>query len=108
MLLDVNDPFWQTTITIVSSVIASGGFWTLIQSKMAKLSSSEKLLMGIAQYRIIALAEHCIEKGYITYDEYETLNDHLYIPYKENGGNGAAEKMMDEVKKLPIRHDEEK
>lgn len=43
-----------------------------------------------------------IERGWITQDEYENLNDYLYKPYEKMGGNGSAQKIMLEVNKLPI------
>ena len=45
-----------------------------------------------------------IERGWITQDEYEDLNKYLYNPYREMGGNGTAERLMTEIKKLPIHH----
>jgi hypothetical protein len=45
-----------------------------------------------------------IERGWISRDEYENLHDYLYKPYKELGGNGSAERVMQEVNKLPIKN----
>lgn len=42
-------------------------------------------------------------RGYITRDEYENLVDYLYIPYKGLHGNGTAEKIINEVKQLPLK-----
>ena len=47
--------------------------------------------------------ELTIQRGWITKDEFENLNDYLYRPYEELGGNGTAEKIMQEVRKLPLR-----
>ena len=33
----------------------------------------------------------------------DSLYNYLYLPYKELGGNGTAERMLNEVKKLPIK-----
>ena len=38
----------------------------------------------------------------MTVDEYENLNRYLYQPYKKLGGNGTAEKIMIQVKDLPV------
>ena len=43
-----------------------------------------------------------IERGWITKDEYDTLQD-LYKPYKKLGGNGSGTKIMNEVEKLPLK-----
>lgn len=93
----------QMIVTIICSVLASSGFWTYIQKKNEKNDNKTKLLVGLAHDRIIHLGITYIEKGYITKDEFENLHDYLYIPYKAEGGNGSAERVMDEVKKLPIR-----
>lgn len=45
-----------------------------------------------------------VERGYITSDEYENLNDYLYAPYAEAGGNGSAKRVMEEVRKLPLHN----
>lgn len=31
------------------------------------------------------------------------VNDYLYAPYEKMGGNGSAKRMMEEVRRLPIR-----
>ena len=43
-----------------------------------------------------------IERGCITRDEYETMQD-LYKPYIKLGGNGSGTKIMKELENLPIR-----
>ena len=62
-----------------------------------------QVLKGIGHDRIISLGKEYCERGYITSDEYENLNDYLYKPYKALGGNGTAEKMMNQVNELPIK-----
>lgn len=93
--------------TLVGAVFASGGFWAfltaLIQRWQDRKSASAKLVRGIAHDRICYLGEKYIENGYITRDDYENLHDYLYVPYHALGGNGTAEKIMEEVKRLPIR-----
>ena len=53
--------------------------------------------------RIPKKALDIIERGWITQDEYENLNDYLYKPYAKMGANGSAKRIMQEVDKLPIR-----
>lgn len=60
------------------------------------------MLIGYAHVRIVYLGMCYIERGWITQDEYENLNDYLYKPYEKMGGNGSAQKIMLEVNKLPI------
>lgn len=94
---------WQLIITSLITILACNGFWTLMQKLSDKKDNKTKLLVGLGHDRIIHLCSTYIERGYITSDEYENLNDYLYEPYKANGGNGSAERLMTEVRKLPIR-----
>ena len=93
----------EIIITIVCSVIASSGFWTFISKRRDNNNASSKMLLGLGHVKIIDTCEKYIERGYISQDEYDSLYNYLYIPYKELGGNGTAERMINEVKKLPIR-----
>ena len=96
------EPWIQTIITVVCSVLASSGFWAYIQKRSEKKDGRTQLLIGLAHDRIIELGMRYIERGWITQDEYENLNDYLYIPYEKEGGNGSAARVMIEVRKLPI------
>ena len=93
----------DTLVTIVVAVFASGGFWAFIQKYFDKNDASRKLLIGIGHDRIMFLATQYLQRGdWITVDEYENLHDYLYQPYVDNGGNGAAKRIMSEVDKLRI------
>ena len=61
------------------------------------------MLIGLAHDRIIYLGMVYVERGWISQDEYENLQVYLYEPYEEMGGNGSARRVMEEVRKLPIR-----
>ena len=87
--------------TIFCSVLASSGLWALISKLLEKKSKSSKLLVGLAHDRIVYLGEKYIERGSITKEEYENLVDYLYKPYKELGGNGTAERVIQQINKLP-------
>ena len=93
----------QMIVTVICAVAASSGFWALIQSRMSKNDANTRLLIGLAHDRICYLGLKYIERGYITQDEFENLNDYLYVPYRECGGNGSAQRVMETVKKLPFR-----
>ncbi len=95
-------PLIQLVITIVGSVLASSGFWAWFSKKNERKDSRMKLLVGLAHDRITSLGMAYIESGEITRDEYENLIDYLYNPYRESGGNGTAEKIIAEVKTLPV------
>lgn len=92
-----------TALTIIGSVIASSGFWGFLQTHRKKKDVTTELLMGIAHDRIIYLGMSYVRRGWLTQDEYENLNNYLYIPYKKLGGNGTGERVMKEVEKLEIR-----
>ena len=94
----------QFILTIISSILASGGLWTFIQNRADKKDVRTEMLIGLGHDRIVSLGMTYIERGYITRDEYENLNDYLYIPYRKMGGNGSAQRIMEEVDKLPIRN----
>lgn len=89
--------------TVVCSVIASSGFWAFFQKRFDKNDAKTKLLIGIAHDRLIDLEMRYIDRGWITQEEYENLNDYLYTPYEAAGGNGTVKKLMKEVNKLPIK-----
>lgn len=96
------EPWVQTMLTIVGSVVASSGFWAFVQSRANRNDSKTKLLVGLAHDIIVSKGMQYIERGWITQEEYENLNDYIYKPYEENGGNGTAKKIMQEVNKLPM------
>ena len=93
----------EMVITVVCSVIASSGFWTFLSKRRDNNNAEAKMLLGLGHVKIIETCEKYIVRGYIRQDEYDSLYNYLYLPYKELGGNGTAERMVNEVKKLPIR-----
>ena len=104
------EPVWLTILT--SGVTASvRGFIQFLISRRdtkkqeydEKIDKISTCLVGLGHDRIIHLGQEYIERGYLTKSEYENLHDYLYVPYRNLGGNGVAEKIMTEVNKLPIR-----
>lgn len=97
-------PEWlQIVITAIATVLASSGFWAVVLKRTEKNDAKTQMLIGLGHDRVVWLGMRYIERGWITRDEYENLNDYLYKPYEEMGGNGSAKRVMDEVRKLPIR-----
>lgn len=90
-------------LTVLCAVLASSGFWALIQKISDRKDVKSRVLIGLGHDRIVYLGMQYIKRGWITKDEYENLNDYLYKPYKDMGGNGSAERVMQEVNKLEIR-----
>lgn len=95
----------EMLITIVCSIVGSGGLWAFIQYLTEKKSAKTKMILGLGHDRIIFLCQEYIQRGYITPDEYENLHKYLYEPYRQLGGNGTAERLMMQVMKLPIKPD---
>jgi len=96
-------PWLQIVLTILSSVLASSGLWAFLTTRFDLHSAEKEMLIGLGHDRIMYLGMRYIERGWITQDEYENLNTYLYEPYKKLGGNGSANRVMQEVNKLPIR-----
>lgn len=107
------------TIGIFTAVFASQGLWALIlylvqrkdkkrDKEDAELKNQSQMLLGLGHDRIIYLGTKYIEDGYVTEDEFENLNKYLYEPYKALGGNGTAEKIMDDVRNLSTRKNKRK
>lgn len=97
----------EIIVAIIVSVFGSTGFWALItaiwQAKTKKKSAESRMLKGIGHDRICELGSRFLKQGYITKDQYENLHDYLFIPYHDLGGNGTAEKIIEDVKRLPIK-----
>lgn len=94
-------PWVEIIITALVSVFASSGFWAYWSKKNVDKSCQTKLLRGLAHDRIIQSGRHYLERQWISDDEYENLYDYLYIPYKELGGNGSAQRVIELLKDLP-------
>ena len=93
----------QMIVTIVCSVLASSGFWAYMMNRAERTDVKTRMLIGLGHDRVMYLGMEYIKRGYITSDEYENLYVYLYKPYEDMGGNGSAKRIMEEVKKLPIR-----
>ena len=99
----------EQIITLIGIVLASNGLWSYIQLKaqqkmnqQKEKTGEEKLLLGLAFKTIVDLCQYYIKVGHISPDEYKELNHYLFEPYKEMGGDGTAERLINEVAKLPI------
>lgn len=45
-----------------------------------------------------------MQKGYVTFEELENVNE-VYDAYHNLKGNGTGTKMIEEIRKLPIKED---
>ena len=98
----------QIAVPIAVAVLTSSGLWALVSKRADKNDAERKMLVGLAHDRITHLGMAYLTRGYITQDEYENLNDYLYQPYEKMGGNGSAKRIMEEVRKLPIKREANK
>lgn len=93
----------QTLVTITVALIGSSGVWGIFTMLVQKRNSTTRLLLKVAQHVLIMESHRLLEQGYMTSDEYKNITRGLYEPYKLLGGNGLAEKMLNDIAKLPIR-----
>ena len=90
-------------LTIIGAVFASQGFWAWLQNRSSNRSAKTRLIMGLGYAEICRRASIYLAQGEISTDEYQDFVKYLYKPYHDMGGDGTAEKLMEEVKKLPIQ-----
>ena len=93
-------------VTIIVAVMASNGFWSFMQHKLAKNDVKSEAILALLHDKLFYLCEKHIELGYISIEDLENI-DYLIIPYKKMGGNGTVELLYEKVKKLPHKKPEE-
>jgi hypothetical protein len=96
------DIWVQIAVPLVAAVLTSSGLWAVVARRADKGDAQRKMLVGLAHDRIVHLGMVYVDRGYVTQDEYENLNDYLYAPYEKMGGNGSAKRVMEEVRRLPM------
>lgn len=96
------DIWVQIAVPLVAAVLTSSGLWAVVARRADKGDAQRKMLVGLAHDRIAHLGMVYVDRGYVTQDEYENLNDYLYAPYEKMGGNGSAKRVMEEVRRLPM------
>lgn len=92
----------QIILTVFTSLLASSGLWAFLGSRLERNSAERELIVGIGHIELVFFGMQYIERGWITRDEYDTMQE-LYKPYVKLGGNGSGTKIMKELEKLPIR-----
>ena len=97
------EPLSLVLISVITTLLASSGFWSYIIHKSKTNDSVTLLIMGLAYDKIMYLGTKYVARGYVTREEYEDLRKYFYGPYSTLGGNGTAEWMMNQVSNLPIR-----
>ena len=92
----------QLILTIITSILASSGLWAFLSNRLERTGAERELIVDIGHIELVFFGMRYIERGWITRDEYETMQE-LYKPYVKLGGNGSGTKIMNEIEKLPIR-----
>lgn len=110
----------QAVISVFTAILASGGLWSFVskkqdvrlaelekkkqeeQNEIVKNDINNKLLLGLAHDRLMYLTNKYLDNGWISAEEYENLM-YMYQPYIQSGGNGAVERNMNKVEKLPTK-----
>lgn len=92
----------QIILTVFTSLLASSGLWAFLGTRLERNSAERELIVGIGHIELVFFGMQYIERGWITRDEYDTMQE-LYKPYVKLGGNGSGTKIMKELEKLPIR-----
>lgn len=90
-------------IPVILTLIASSGFWALLEKRSSKTTGQAELLLGLAHDRLRHLCMKAIEQGFINQDDYEDLINYLYKPYLKMGGNGSILRLMEQVNRLPLK-----
>ena len=94
------------TLTIIGAIFGSSGFWLIVQKFIESKSALRQMVFGIGYERLVSACRKYIDAGWISLDELEELDKHLYQPYKQMGGNGTAELLMEKVNQLPNKQEE--
>lgn len=95
----------QIIVPVIVAVLASSGLWAFLLKHSDRKDAQSEMLMGLAHDRILYLGNSYLGRSpaYIRMDEYDNLKNYLYEPYTKLNGNGTAERIMNEVEKLPIK-----
>lgn len=80
----------QMSVTIFCTMLTSSGLWAFVASKQKVSDASTRLMLGLAHDAIVSQGVRYINRGYITFDEYEDFMKYLCEPYTTFGGNGPG------------------
>ncbi len=92
----------ELIITVVISVLGSSGLWAFLQNRSTAKSARDRMILGLGHAEIFRQCEQYLRRDGITKEELEDLDKYLFKPYKELGGNGTAESMVEQCHKLKI------
>lgn len=98
--------WYDIAIAVFVAILSSSGLWAYFTAKRTRDSSRDKLLKGLTYLILLERASEYVDRGSIGSDEFSLLYNLVYANYKELGGNGAAERMMHELERLPSKKEE--
>ena len=75
---------------------------------MDRRSAERAALLGLLHEKLVAQCEVYLDKGYISEGQYRDLDEYIYQPYKNLGGNGTGEEYMKRVQALIFERKEKK
>lgn len=91
---------WIAVIAAVPSL--AGLLYSIFKDRHQDHSSSSRAIGFLLLRALRHDAGESIKRGYITPSELEILNE-SYDLYKKLGGNGFADAVMEQCKKLPLK-----
>ena len=87
---------------IILAIFASTGFWACVQAvilkHMDRRSAERAALLGLLHERLVDISE----------GQYRDLDEYIYQPYRNLGGNGTGEEYMKRVQALIFERKEKK
>ena len=97
---------------IVLTIFMSTGFWAFVtavwQERRTKKSAERAALLGLLHERLVEQCEAFLKRGYVTEGEIRDLEDYIYRPYRNLGGNGTGEQMFDKTRELMFKRGDKK
>lgn len=100
-MIDFIVKYWlQFVFGIIATIIAT--MFKRIESYKKKLDSTQSGVKALLKTRIIENYTRIIERGFITLEEKESIND-MYNEYKNLGGNGVVSDVINELSGLEIK-----
>ncbi len=93
-------------VTITLAVIGSQALAELVKwfATRKKPKPADKLLVALAQDRIVYVGSACISEGSISKNQLSVLTS-IWTPYKEMDGDGMADTIFERCKHLPLKED---
>ena len=98
--------------TILIAILGSGAFTTIVNAflnylnkKNENKSNISKALMCLLGYEIKTECHRLIKSKAVDLNDLEQLNE-LNELYHQMGGNGYVKTLMDNVKKLEVKHND--